>query len=302
MVLTVCVLRGAGLAVIFVVCGAWGAELVPAERRGEGLGVLGVVAGVPAIIGMPAGLWLAAQAGYPAVFAAAAVLALAGLAALPGLPARAGRTDTASTDTPSTDTASPETASAAAPAETSAGIAAALRSPVLLRPSIVFAGAAMVSGVVATFLPGALPHAGHGFIAAVLLVQAVTGTASRWWAGRFGDRHGAHRLLVPSVVVTAAGMFTLVVTSQPVAVMVGMAVFGAGFGVAQNASMAVMLNAVTPARYGSVAAMWSMAYDSGFGLGAVGFGLLATQAGYPIGFAVTATLAVAALTVLRRRR
>jgi MFS family permease len=132
-------------------------------------------------------------------------------------------------------------------------------------------------------------------------VHAATSTVARWWAGRFGDRHGAHRLLVPGVVVTVAGLSTLIVTTHPMAVLIGMAVFGAGFGVAQNASMAVMLNAVPPSRYGTVAAVWSMAYDTGFGAGAVGFGFLATTAGYRAGFTVTAVLALAALTILRRR-
>ncbi|SNS97888.1 Predicted arabinose efflux permease, MFS family [Asanoa hainanensis] len=277
MVLAVCVLRGAGLAAIFVVCGAWGAELVPAQRRGEGLGLLGVVAGVPAIVGMPAGLWLATQVGFDAVFVAGAVLALLGLAALPTLPGGTGQGD-------------------------ATGVVAALRTPALVRPSIVFAGAAMLSGIVATFLPQALPHTGEGFVAIALLVHAVTGTAARWWAGVFGDRHGAHRLLVPGVVTGAAGLAVLVVTTHPVAVLIGMAVFGAGFGTVQNASMAVLLQATSPSRYGVVTALWSVAYDTGFGAGALGFGLLATTTGYPVGFAAAAALSVAALVVLRRVR
>jgi MFS family permease len=279
-VLAVCVLRGAGLAAIFVVCGAWGAELVPVQRRGEGLGLLGVVAGVPAVVGMPAGLWLATQVGYEVVFTAGAVLALLGLSVLPSLPGRAGRTATS----------------------THGGLLAAARTPILARPAVVFAGAAMLSGIVATFLPAALPGAGAGFIAIVLLLHAVTGTAARWWAGLYGDRHGARRLLVPGVVTGAAGLSVLVVTAHPAAVLVGMAVFGAGFGIVQNASMAVMLQGTPRARYGVVAALWSVAYDTGFGAGALGFGLLATTTGYPVGFAAAAALSAAALVVLRPRR
>ena len=88
LVLTVCLLRGLGLAVIFVVCGALSAMLVPAERRGEGLGVFGVVASVPAVIGMPLGVWLAGEVGYAPVFVAAAITALSGLAVIRGLPGR----------------------------------------------------------------------------------------------------------------------------------------------------------------------------------------------------------------------
>ena len=63
----------------------------------------------------------------------------------------------------------------------------------------------------------------------------------------------------------------------------------------QNASMATMLNRVAPSGYGAVSAIWNLAYDLGLGVGAFGFGLLATRTGYPPAFAVTAALVLAAV-------
>ncbi|WP_327000622.1 MFS transporter [Dactylosporangium sp. NBC_01737] len=281
-VLTVCALRGAGVATIFVACGAWSAELIPPDRRGEGLGVIGVVAGVPAIIGMPAGLWLAAHAGYPATFATGAVLALAGLLALPMLPGRDGRT--AHEDV------------------TADGMTHALREPGLTRPALVFAAAATLAGVVATFLPAALPHAGAGLIATALLLQALAATVTRWWAGRIGDHHGPRRLLAPAMLVAAGGFAGLAVAAHPASILTAAVVFGAGFGALQTASLAVLLDAVAPARFGTVTAVWSVAYDAGLGAGAAGFGFLASATGYPLGLAVTAALAAATLLTLRHGR
>lgn len=277
-VLAVCTLRGAGVATIFVACGAWSAELVPPDRRGEGLGVIGVVAGVPAIVGMPAGLWLAAHAGYPATFATGAVVALGGLLALPLLPGRDGRT---------------------AGAGTAGGMTRALREPGLTRPALVFAAAATLAGIVATFLPAALPHAGAGLIAAALLLHAVAATVTRWWAGRVGDRHGPRRLLAPAMLVAAAGFAGLAVAAHPAGILTAAVVFGAGFGALQTASLAVLLDAVAPSRYGTVTAVWSVAYDAGLGAGAAGFGFLASATGYPLGLAVTAALAATTLLALR---
>ena len=120
--LAISLLRGLGLGILFVVCAALGAELVPADRRGEGVGMLGAIAGMPAIVAMPLGLWLAGSVGFTAVFVAGGVVALLGLVAVPGLPGRRPR--------------------AAEAADEALGLTAGLRHPGLVRPAIVFAATA----------------------------------------------------------------------------------------------------------------------------------------------------------------
>jgi MFS family permease len=84
-ILAVCFVRGLGFAIVVVVGSALVASLVPPERRGEGLGIFGVVVGVPALVALPLGVWLAGQIGYPPVFVAGGVAALATLVVVPGL-------------------------------------------------------------------------------------------------------------------------------------------------------------------------------------------------------------------------
>jgi MFS family permease len=136
-----------------------------------------------------------------------------------------------------------------------------------------------------------------GAPALALLIQAVGATLSRWWAGRFGDRNGPAVLFVPGVVTAAAGILALVLIDRPVAVLAAMALFGAGFGATQNASMTLMLNRVAPSAYGTVSAIWNLAYDAGIGVGAFGFGVVAAHTGYPPAFALTAALMLAALAL-----
>jgi predicted MFS family arabinose efflux permease len=273
-ILAVSLVRGLGFAVVVVVGGALVASLVPQERRGEGLGLFGIVVGVPGVAALPLGVWLVGEVGYPVVFVAGGLAALAGLAVVPGLPGRA-------------------------PArEPPVGILAGLRSPALVRPAVTFSVTAMAGGVVVTFLPLAVGGGSGGLAAVALFVQAVGSTLTRWWAGRFGDRHGPAVLLVPGVVAAAAGMAALVLVGQPAAVLAGMALFGAGFGATQNASMTLMLNRVAPSGYGTVSAIWNLAFDLGIGVGAFGFGVVAAQTGYPAAFAVTAGLVLAALVPL----
>ena len=61
-----------------------------------------------------------------------------------------------------------------------------------------------------------------------------------------------------------------------------------------------MFHRSTSAGYGTASALWNLAYDSGFGVGAAGFGMLAAHTGYPLSFAVTAGLVLAALAPARR--
>jgi predicted MFS family arabinose efflux permease len=279
-ILAVSLVRGLGFAVVVVVGGALVASLVPGERRGEGLGLFGIVVGVPGVAALPLGVWLVGEAGYPAVFAAGAAAALAGLVVVPGLPGRAPQR------------------------EPPVGVLAGMRTPALVWPAAAFSVTAMAAGVVVTFLPLAVDH-GSGRLAAVaLFVQAAGSTSARWWAGRYGDRHGPAVLLVPGVVATAAGMATLVLIDRPPAVLAGMALFGCGFGVTQIATMTVMLNRVAPSGFGTVSAIWNLAYDLGIGVGAFGFGVVAAQTGYPAAFGVTAALVLAATVpaALGRRR
>ena len=277
-IVAVSVVRGLGFAVVVVVGGALVALLVPRERRGEGLGLFGIVVGVPGVAALPLGVWLVGRAGYPPVFVAGAVAALAGLSVVAWLPGRQRGS------------------------EAPVGILTGFRTPALRRPAVTFSAAAMAAGVVVTFLPLAVTG-GPGNLAALgLFAQAVTSTASRWWAGRYGDRHGPAILLVPGVVATAAGVLALVLVDSPVAVVAGMVVFGSGFGVTQNASMTLMLTRGAPSGYGTVSAIWNLAFDAGIGAGAFGFGVLVAQTGYPAAFAVTALLVLVALVPLWRDR
>jgi predicted MFS family arabinose efflux permease len=283
-ILPVSAVRGIGFGVVVVLGSELVAVLVPAPRRGEGLGLYGVVVGVPGVVALPAGVFLVGQVGYPAVFVAGAVAALAGLVGIPGLP-----------DRPPDPVRPPDP-------DRPVGVLAGLRTAALLRPAVAFSATAVAGGVVVTFVPLAVT-AGSGNLAALaLLVQAVMATVARWWAGRYGDRHGPARLLVPGVLLGTAGVFALVLTGHPVALVAGMLLFGTGFGVSQNASLALMFDRVPSSGYGTVSAMWNLAYDAGMGLGAAGFGVAVAQTGYPVAFAVTGVLMLAALAPAWRDR
>ncbi len=94
-IVAVSLVRGVGFGLNTVVTGALVATVLPRERRGEGLGLAGVVSCVPAVVALPSGVWLADNTSYAVVIVITAVAALAPLAATPWLPAVAGHDEAA---------------------------------------------------------------------------------------------------------------------------------------------------------------------------------------------------------------
>jgi predicted MFS family arabinose efflux permease len=279
------VIRGFGFGLGTVVMGALMAVLLPADRRGEGLGVFGLADTVPAVIALPSGVWLAGHFGYPVVVIITAVTALVPLAACKWLP---GRSDAGAA--PASDDAGKPT-----------GLLAGLRHGGLLRPALIFAASTVAAGVVVSFLPLAAGVSRN--VAAVgLLAQALTAAVTHWWAGWRGDRHGHARLLIPGLVIAALGMITMIWLASPVAMIAGMCLFGAGFGISQNATFVLMIDRMPASEYGTASAIWSLAYDAGYGAGPAVFGLVATRTGFPAAFALTGALMLVVLPTCRRER
>ena len=279
-VLAVCVVRGGGLAIMVVGAVALVAEITPAHRRGEGLGVYGVVVGLPAIIGLPLGVYLTNVIGFGPLFVLTAIGSLGGLAVLAGLPTRS---------------------TGAEPQHVK--VLRGLRGSGLLMPTLVFAAVTVSAGISVTFVPLAVSADRHALVAGALLVQAIAAPAARWLAGRYSDRVGAAKPLVLALVLAALGAGALVFIGSGVAVVVGAAAFGLGFGAAQNLTLAMMYDRVGKSRYGQVSALWNLAYDGGWGVGAIVFGAVVAGTGYSLAFGLTAlVVATAIVPALRAAR
>ena len=275
-VLAVCVVRGAGLAILVVGAVALVADLTPAARRGEGLGIYGIAVGVPAVIGLPLGVYLTNRIGFDALFVLAAFSSLAGLVTLVGLPARVSAE------------------------EQHVKVLGGVRRSGLLMPTFVFAAVTVAAGISVTFLPLAVAADKQSLVATALLLQAATAPGARWLAGRHGDRVGPAKLLAPALVLAALGAGSLVLIGTPIAIVMGSTLFGIGFGAAQNLTLTLMYNRVPASRYGQVSALWNLAYDGGWGMGAIIFGAVVAGTGFPLAFGLTAVVvAVAVVPAVR---
>jgi len=285
-IVTVSVVRGFGFGVSTVLTSTLTAELLPADRRGEGFGLYGVAAMAPEVVALPAGVWLANHYGIAPVIVLTAASALIPVAVFRWLPGGTGR---GALGRPGAGSGHRD------------GLLTGLRRGGQLRPFLIFASSTVAAGVIASFLPLATGVASN-IVVVGLLIQALTATITRWWAGRVGDRRGHARLLVPALAVAAAGMITLIGLSSPAVVIAGMCLFGAGFGVSQNATFTLMIDRMGPAGTGTASALWNLAYDAGYGAGPAAFGLFVGHTGFPAAFALTGALMLATLPAARRER
>ena len=90
-ILAVTLVRGAGFGAVIVALAALVVELAPPGRRGEALGLYGVVLTLPTIFCSALGLWLVERFGYGPVFALGALAPLFGFVAALGIPSPDGR-------------------------------------------------------------------------------------------------------------------------------------------------------------------------------------------------------------------
>jgi predicted MFS family arabinose efflux permease len=272
-ILAVTLLRGVGFGIITVVFAALVVELAPPGRRGEALGLIGVAITLPNIFCNALGLWLVGQFGYGVVFLLGGLAPLLGLVMVIGI-------------------------RAAAPSEEGggAGFFAGLGRAPLLRILLLFAATTMAGGVVLTFLPLAVPDPGVFSAASAILVVGITSTASRWWAGRFGDRRDPRLLLAPGLLACAAGMVCLPLGG--VVLLAGAVLFGTGFGLLQNATLILMMERVSKSEYGLGSTLWNAAFDAGTGIGAFSFGFVISAVGFSWSFFICSALVASALLLV----
>ena len=263
--------RGVGFAVLTVLGATLAAQVAPAERRGEAIGIYGLAIAVPNMVAVPVGvaLVLDGHAGWLAWLAASPLL---GLFLVPAL-VRA---------------MPPQEVRGAAGAGRIAAMAA-------LAPSVVLFVVTLAGGGFVTFLPIERPDG--ALATAALLLFGLTGAITRWRAGLLADRLGSRRLLPLALCLGAVGL--AVVAAGLVAgdawVLVGAAVFGAGFGAVQNLTLLAAFARAGEGGATAASAMWNASFDAGMAVGALALGIVAAGIGLPWTYVLVGALLAAFL-------
>jgi predicted MFS family arabinose efflux permease len=268
----IAVVRGAGFAVLTVLGATLAARVAPPERRGESIGIYGLAIAVPNLVAVPAGvaLVLDGHVGWVSWLAASPVL---GIGLVPML----------------MRSVSPEPP----PGGAGSGRAAARAAIV---PSVVLLVVTLAGGGLVTFLPIERPDG--ALATGALLVFGVTGALFRWRAGLLADRLDSRLLLPASLVLAALGLMSCaggLAVGGDAWVLGGAAVFGIGFGAAQNLTLLAAFARAGEGGTTTASAVWNAAFDGGMAAGALLVGLVAAGIGLDRTYVVVALLLAAAV-------
>jgi MFS family permease len=177
------------------------------------------------------------------------------------------------------------------------GLLAVGRRRAVLIPSLaLFAGAACY-GTVLAFLPVFAPQRGLADFGLFFTVYAASTLASRIFAGKLSDRWGRRRVILPFMLLLAAGVFALpLLDSLLLLVLIGVA-FGLGFGAFMPTLNALVVDRTPPAERGSALGFFTSFMDMGIAAGAVLLGLVGERAGFPAMFTAAGLVLVAGILV-----
>ncbi|MYL69577.1 MFS transporter [Halobacillus litoralis] len=257
--LTIRFIQGIGFGMGTTALGAIAADVVPDQRKGEGLGYFAMSMNFAMVIGPFLGLTLIQTAGFTVMFYVCVALAV--LALLTGLVIRVDPLPV--------------------PAKRSIvpNMHNLLEKPVLpialtgAVMALAYAGVLSFVSVYANQL-GLAEAASYFFV-----VYALVLLVSRPFTGRWFDQYGENVIVIPSILVFGAGMMVLSFASTAFVLLLAGGLIGLGWGTLVPSMQTIALKKV-PERAGSATATFFTIFDIGIGVGSYVVGAVATGIGF----------------------
>jgi MFS family permease len=272
---------GAGEGAVYTAGATWAVDLAPDDRRGLALGLFGLAVWGGLSIGPVAGELLRSGVGYNAVWILTAALPLAGALIALRIP-------------------EPAFTGGSGPPRKPSPIALLPRAA--RRPGISLALANIGYAALAGFVILHLRARGIGGGASVFTAFAVAVFASRVIFSRVPDRAGARATATAAGLFEAVGLVIIALAHSLTVALTGAIVVGVGFSMLFPALALMVVGEVEDDRRGSAMGAFTAFFDIGVGLGAPLAGAVASVAGYPAVFMLSAVAALgaAALAALPR--
>lgn len=285
------IVQGVGWGLSNTASGTIASDLVPKDRRGEGLGFFGLSGNLALAIGPALGLFLVNHIEFSTLFIICGSLTL--IALLLALNVKYVK-------------AEPLTQAEIEEDELNTSRFNFFEKRALPASALLFF-ITFTFGGIATFLPaytfqqGFAPH----YIQIYFVLYALALVTTRFFAGRIYDRRGLAIVFIPGSLLIIAGLTLLAILNSPVYLFVGAILYGLGFGTVQPALQASAINTTPPRKRGMANATFFSAFDLGVGLGAMTFGLVAQYADYNMIYWVSAAsgcLSLVLFFILRSAR
>ncbi|WHY59530.1 MFS transporter [Cytobacillus firmus] len=250
------IIQGFGWGFSTTASGTIATDLIPAKRRGEGMGYFGLSGNIALAFGPTLGLALAGVISFKLLFL---ICALLGLAALM-LSSRINYKQAEKQSVPQKRWDIYEKSA--------------------LRPSFLLFFITVTFGGIASFLPIYSAQKGIGGIHWYFLLFAIALMLSRAFAGRLYDQRGHQAVFLPGAVLILAAMFLLAWLPSSMIMYIAAILYGLGFGSVQPALQAWSVKEAPANRRGMANATFFSFFDLGVGIGAIVFGQIAHLFGY----------------------
>lgn len=271
------VIQGIAEAMLFSVLFTIAADMVPAERRAEGIAMFGISGMLPLAIGGMLGDFVIIDGDYAPLLMIALGSAIAGLLITLPLPETLQR---------------------------STVIARAFWTSVGAKElrSVFFVGLAFSTGLAAyfTFLKTYLLEVPSlGTMGSFFVTYALAAALLRAFFGWVPERIGLRKVLIPSLISGASGLVVMALASTPEHLLLAGLLCGIGHGYAFPILSTMVVIRARPEERGSAISMFTALFDFGLLIGGPMFGAIVSVADYPATFAFAAMLVVVATVVFR---
>ena len=253
--------HGFGLSCYTTAANAYVADIAPLRRRAEAVGLFSAAMAIGLIIGPVVGFMLVGSTGFQYLFYFTGGLAFT--AFLISLFARERRQ-------PGEIKRQPWSLRT--------GIVAVDALPVAWIALCMGVGFGTINAFISIFAqPRGVANPGFFF-----MVQAIALLVSRTFADRLADRHGRATAIIPGIILMAAALALLPWAYGFPHFVISASLFGLGFGTAQPATMALLIDRVRPGQRGLATGTYFMGFDAGISIGAILLGVVSQHWGFGV--------------------
>ena len=275
LLLIVRIVQGVGWGLTTTATGTIATDLVPVERRGEGLGFFGISGNLALAIGPAFGLFLVDHISFKSLFLICGTITLIGLILASTIkyvkPMREKHTKTLTFD---------------------------VFEKTAIPAAILLFFVTFTFGGIATFLPPYTFELGFdsSSVQIYFVIYALSLLSTRLFAGQLYDRRGMVVVFIPGIVLIVIAMVMLSMMTTPMLLYIAAIFYGFGFGLVQPALQAYAVQRAALNRRGMANATFFSAFDVGVGLGAMSFGFISNYLGYSSIYVISAVSAILSLT------
>lgn len=273
--------HGIGLGIASTATGTMIAQIIPASRRGEGIGYFSMSTVLATAIGPFIGIFMLQHYKFSLLFMVSLLLGVSSLLMFFFV----------------NEVSKPSSVKSTVVIEKQRGWRSVLEAKAIPISVVTLFVAIAYSGVLSfiSFYAKELDLVKSASF--FFLVYALAVLVSRPFTGRLLDVKGAKFVVYPALVCFAIGLLLLSQVQSGLLLLVAGAIIGLGFGNFQSCAQAIALKGISVERIGIATSTFYIFLDFGFGFGPYFLGLLAPVIGYSGLYLSLMVLVVAALGV-----